>query len=332
MKKVLNVLGIIFAVLLSLALIPTLIMAPVWQGVSGLLEPEFIQSVTTEVIEELDLSDISLSSPELVQSMTEAGITPEAAQSLLGSITAREVVRLLGQDLSQVLQGSFTTSALTEAEIARLVEENRAELIVLLRLLAQEDAVSTTDAQLSDALDVLANEQAASLSGQITQAMLELQTTLHGEFAAMLQLLTGPLVTTALLVAALVLAVLIFLCRWPHQEGLLWLGIDAALAALPVLGIAVSLKGAQLSQTLAQAAGVPNLFGPVLRHAGTSMLVDGLLLLAAAALFIAGFILLRDRRMKKQAAHADYAPAAHAPIEPVITGSADRERSPWDNV
>ena len=150
-----------------------------------------------------------------------------------------------------------------------------------------------------------------------------------------LELLTGPLVTTALLVAALVLAVLIFLCRWPHQEGLLWLGIDAALAALPVLGIAVSLKGAQLSQALAQAAGVPNLFGPVLRHAGTSMLVGGLLLLAAAVLFIASFILLRDRRLKKQAAHADYAPDLHAdyaPAEPVITGPADRERSPWDNV
>ena len=64
MKKVLNVFGIIFAAILSLILIPTLIMAPVWQGVSGLLEPDFIQSVTAEIIEEIDLSDISLSSPD----------------------------------------------------------------------------------------------------------------------------------------------------------------------------------------------------------------------------------------------------------------------------
>jgi len=155
-----------------------------------------------------------------------------------------------------------------------------------------------------------------------------------------MQLLRGPIILISLLGAAFVLALLIFLFRWPRQEGLMWLGIDAALAALPVLGIAVSLKGAQISQLLAQSAGVPNVFGPVLRHAGNTMLLGGLLLLAAAVLFIAGFILLRDRRLKKAAAHADYAPTAHAdyapakpaPIEPPVADSAERERSPWDNV
>jgi len=340
MKKVLNVFGIIFAAILSMILVPLLILAPVWQGMSGLLDPAFIENVSTEIVEEIDLSEISLNDPELIQSMTEAGITPEAAEALLESNTAREVVELLGQDLIQVLQGPFTTSALTEAEIARLVEENRQELIVLLRLLTQEDAVSITDAQLSDALDVLASQQAAPLSGEITQAMLEMQSALYEEFAAVMQLLRGPIILISLLGAAFVLALLIFLFRWPRQEGLMWLGIDAALAALPVLGIAVSLKGAQISQLLAQSAGVPNVFGPVLRHAGNTMLLGGLLLLAAAVLFIAGFILLRARRLKKAAAHADYAPTAHAdyapakpaPIEPPVADSAERERSPWDNV
>ena len=146
-------------------------------------------------------------------------------------------------------------------------------------------------------------------------------------------LLTGPVGTTALLITALILAALIFLCRWPHQEGLLWLGIDSALAALPVLGIAISFKGAQFSQALAAGTGLPNVFAPVLRQAGNATLAGGALLLAAAVLLIGGYVLLRDRRMKREAAYADRAPAAQ-PTAQAAPFSVDetRERSPWDNV
>ena len=53
MKKVLNGFGIILAVLFSLALVPTLIVTPVWEGVSALLEPEFLEQAVSEVVEEL---------------------------------------------------------------------------------------------------------------------------------------------------------------------------------------------------------------------------------------------------------------------------------------
>lgn len=335
MKKVLNVFGIIFAVLFSLALIPTLITAPIWTGVSGLLQPEVIEEVTAQVVAEIDLTEVSLNNPELLQSLTEAGLSPEAAQVLLSSQTAHQMVVLLGNDFAQVLQGSFQTSSLTEAELLRIAEENRAELIQIMRLMAPAETAALTDDQVSQAVDLLLHEQVLPMLADLNPAMLDLQSQLHEDFAVAMELLTGPVVTMALLIAALVLAVLIFLCRWPQQKGLLWLGIDAALAALPVLGLAFSLKGAQISQTLSQGAGLPDVFGPVLHRAGNSVLIGGLLLAAAAAALIGGFILLRDRRLKKQAAHADYAPDLHAdyaPAEPVITGPADRERSPWDNV
>ena len=65
MKKALNVCGIIFAVIFSLALIPTLIMTPVWKGVSGLLEPEFLQNVVTEVVAELDEEDFTFDTSDI---------------------------------------------------------------------------------------------------------------------------------------------------------------------------------------------------------------------------------------------------------------------------
>ena len=109
----------------------------------------------------------------------------------------------------------------------------------------------------------------------------------------------------------------------------MWLGIDAALAALPVLGIAVSIKGTQFSQARSQGVGVPNIFTPVLRQAGNAMLIGGVVLLAAAVLLIAAFILLRDRRLKREAAYADKAPTAPQSDALPRDGA---ERSPWDNV
>lgn len=331
MKKVLNFFGIVLAVLFSLALIPTLILNPVWRGVSGLLQPEVLEELTMSVVEEMDLSEFSLESPELAQALTESGISAEAAQALLSSRTAEEVMALVGQDLAHVVKGDFTASALTEAELLRIVEANRTELIEIIRLLAPTDTAALTDDQVSVALDSMVQQEMLPLLTDMNQAFSDMQAELHGEELGMaLELATGSLIPTILLVTALVLAVLIFLCRWPNQEGLLWLGIDSAIAALPVLGMAVSLKGAQLSRVLAQTAGLPNVFGPVLHRMGNTTLVGGLILLALAVLFIAGFIILRDRRMKRRSAHADYAPTA--PTTPAAPAITDGERSPWDNV
>lgn len=340
MKKVFNVFGIILAVIFSLVLIPTLLLTPIWQGFSGLLEPAFIESVATEIVEEIDLSEISLNDPELMQELTEAGISPEAAEAILTSDTVRQAVQLLGHDFSQVLLGGFESSSLTEAELQRIVTENRDELVQILRLMEPQDSAALTDEQLGQALDMYVQSEGGALITELNAMMLQLQTDLHTEYAELMMLLQGPIVLTVLLGLIALLAVLIFLCRWPHQEGLLWLGIDAALASLPVLGIAVSIKGAQITDALTQGTGVPGgVFAPVLRHAGNTILIGGVILLAAAVLLIALFILLRDRRMKKAAAAAvSYESAAAAdpfapqlPEDSPLRDKAPADRSPWDN-
>ena len=336
MKKVLNFFGIVLAVLFSLALIPTLILNPVWRGVSDLMEPEFLQGVVGEMMEEIDLSELALQDPDLMQTITDSGLTAEAAEAVLSSQFMKDLLELAGKDLTLVLEGNFTAASLTEAELLGIVTDNLDELVSIARLTAPEEFSSLTDDQLAQFLLQAIQEQLPTLQSEIVQAFSGLQEDLHNdEVAAAFELISGPLVPTVLLVAALVLALLIFLCRWPHQEGLLWLGIDSAIAALPVLAMAISLKGSQLAQMLAQTAGLPNVFGPALRRMGNTTLIGGSILLVIAVLFIAGFIILRDRRMKRQATHADYAPHAAAsqamPVEEV-TVSEPTERSPWDNV
>lgn len=332
MKKALNIFGIIFAVIFSLLLISTLIMTPVWKGVSGLLEPEFLQVVVSDVVEELRETDFTLDSSDLSGSLTGEGIDPALAQAIAESAALREIAPLLGEDLSHVVLGEFTSTALTAAEIQRIGTEHRGELAEIFVLLAKSEGETLSADDAGMVLDQLVAD-APALESELNGMFLDLQTDLHTEYAEVLALLTGPVVTTALWITALVLAVLIFLCRWPHQEGLLWLGIDAALAALPVLGVAISIKGTQLSQVLAAGAGLPNVFSPVLRQAGNTILVGGALLLAAAVLLIGGFILLRDRRMKREAAYADKAPVVQStPVSNPFTVAEPIERSPWDNV
>ena len=336
MKKVLNVFGILLALLFSLALVPLLIANPAFHAVSDFLQPETVEQVAVETIAQLDqvdLGEVIQNHPPLTEFLTELGLTPEAAQALVGSQAVQEVLTTLVGDAAQILRGSFTASTLTPAELQRIAAENRAELISILRLAAPSEMAALTDEQAGQAVDTLVQEYALPLLAELDGALLDAQAQLQEYLLGLRSLL--PLGKAGLLIAALVLAFLIFLCRWPQQKGLLWLGIDCALAGLPLFGIAFSLKRSQISQLFAQATGLPNIFGPALQRFGTTMLIGSLILLAAAAVLIAGFVLLRDRRMRKQATHSDYAPD-YAPAVPVaaeapaITDTA--ERSPWDNV
>ena len=324
MKKVLNGFGIILAVLFSLALIPMLIVTPVWEGVSALLEPEFLEQAVSEVVEELQETDFQIDASNI----TGEGIDPALAQAIANSAALREIAPLLGQDVCLIAQGKFVSTALTAETLQRIGSAHRQELAEIFALLAQSEGQVLSADEAGLVVDQLLAD-AAGLEAELTGLFLDMQTELQTEYGPVLALLSGPIVTTALLIAALVLAFLIFLCRWPHQEGFLWLGIDAALAALPVLGIAVSIKGTQFSQALSQGMGVPNIFAPVLRQAGNAMLIGGAVLLAVAVLLIAAFILLRDRRLKREAAYADKAPTAPQSYALPRDGA---ERSPWDNV
>lgn len=324
MKKVLNVFGIIFAFLFSLVLVCVLFLIPVWQSVSSLLQPEVLQAVVSEVVDELDGIDFTVDAADLTSPAGGEALDPALAQAVAESKTLQQAAPLLGEDLCRVVMGDFTATSLTAEELRRIGTENRSELVEILTLSVEVDGQYLTAEEAGAVVDQLI-AQADALEAELTAAFLEMQTSLHTDYAAALELLTGALVPTVLMVTALILAVLIFLCRWPRQEGLLWLGIDFALAGLPVMGIALSAKGSQLAQTLAQGMGVPNVFSPVLRQATNTLLWGGVLLLGLAVLFIAGFVLLRDRRMKRQAAAQADAAAAPAP-------APGENRSPWDNV
>ncbi len=304
---VLNVFGVIFAVLLSLLLIPTLIAAPIVNGLSGLVQPEFLQGLSAEIVEEMDLAEQFATDPEVAQSLADSGLSPEAAQALMASQFVREALQLVGRDLAQVAQGTFAATALTEEEVLRLAEAHKDELIAILRLIEPEVMAALSDDEMAQVVEAFAGEELVGLADELEGTMITLQDTLYGEESVLPVFISGTL-TWITVGIALVLAALIFLCRLRRQEGLMWLGIDAALAALPVLLIGMGVKGAQIRQLLTQQIPAPDIFDPIIRRFGSSTLIGGAVLLALAAGLIAGFVLLRDRRLKKEAMMAAQLP------------------------
>ena len=208
MKKVLNGFGIILAVLFSLALIPMLIVTPVWEGVSALLEPEFLEQAVSEVVEELQETDFQIDASDIAGE----GINPALAQAIANSAALREVAPLLGQDICQVAQGKFVSTSLTAEELQRLGSQHRQELAEIFALLAQSEGQVLSADEAGLVIDQMLAD-AAGLEAELTGLFLDMQTELQTEYGPALALLSGPIVTIALLIAALVLAFLIFLCR-----------------------------------------------------------------------------------------------------------------------
>ena len=303
MRAFFNVLGIIAATLLSFVLIAVLITAPIWQGFSGLLKPDVLEKTITSI----DLAEVVAESSDLQQSLIDEGIAPEAIESLLSSNTFDEVVALLSKDALQATKGQFSTTALTADELQDIFNRNKAEIVSLARQFAPETNILTDD-QLGRLLETSLPTLAPTLISEIDKTLLDLQTDLEEEGAAQaLQLAAGPIVIAVMLGTAFVLAVLIFLCRLRNGEGLIWLGVDSILAALPVLLLGIGMKSSMAmsvgTAVLPQQELVSVLL-PVLSAIGTTILIGGAVLLALGIVLIAGFVLLRDRRLKKQRAAA----------------------------
>ena len=303
MRAFFNVLGIIAATLLSFVLIAVLITAPIWQGFSGLLKPDVLEKTITSI----DLAEVVAESSDLQQSLIDEGIAPEAIESLLSSNTFDEVAALLSKDALQATKGQFSTTALTADELQDIFNRNKAEIVSLARQFAPETNILTDD-QLGRLLETSLPTLAPTLISEIDKTLLDLQTDLEEEGAAQaLQLAAGPIVIAVMLGTAFVLAVLIFLCRLRNGEGLIWLGVDSILAALPVLLLGIGMKSSMAmsvgTAVLPQQELVSVLL-PVLSAIGTTILIGGAVLLALGIVLIAGFVLLRDRRLKKQRAAA----------------------------
>ena len=297
MKTALNILGSIVAVFLSIALICTLALLPVLQGVTGLLQHRALENV----IEQIDLAEVVTSSPELMIELEASGVDGETVRALLSCDAADELLQSIAGDALRALRGELAQPSLTLPVLTELVNEYRAELIPIVMQMAPAE-VPVNEEMAGLMLDQILAEYGEDLVSALNESLAELQQSMQQDgITDGFLLLTNGIITAVLIGVSVVLAGLIFLCRLRHAQGLVWIGVDAILAALPTFGAGKLMTGAfLLSQLPTDAVGAAIL--PLLRKVATSVFIGSAILLVLGILCIVGFVLLRKRRMKKAAA------------------------------
>lgn len=300
MKTLLNILGSIVAAILSLVLICVLWVLPTFQGAVNLLRPQVLEAV----IEEIDPEDLWVAVPDLTQALQENGISQEAARALLKCDAAKELLQSVAGDALQAIRGEFVQPSLTQDGLKDLVRQHREELLDVVLLLAPPEWSMTLEGA-NLFLDQLVAERGGLLIATINDAMVQLQQEMRAQnITAGINFIAGGIITAVLIGMSVVLAGLIYLCRLRHAQGLIWLGTDAILAALPSLAIGIAMMGAPLATIIAPGISAVSVIKPLLHSTGITVLLGGIVLIALGALSIVGFVLLRNRQIKKEAAAA----------------------------
>ncbi len=328
-KSVFRVLGVIAAVLLSIALVIMLIVAPLYSAVTSVTKP----STITGIIQSIDFGELLFGetvdstandSPDdqasAVLGATSEEITDTALdifengaedaqqkaylQSLLQSPLAKDILGIYMEDAIAIINGDKTDISLDKATLLMLLEEHMDSIIAILRE-NSPTPIELTDEQIRQEATKLMEQHAEDLITALPGAQ-EINTIAE-------EIRTNPVLTIVfnraipfyLYGVIALLAVLIFFCLYGRARGLLCLGIDALIACVPLFVVAVIFGNGAL---LVSSLGLEELSAvmlPLISTVGGKILLAAILLAVCGALGIGGYIGYGIYLKKKAAAPTD---------------------------
>lgn len=343
MKKTLNVLGIIVAWILSIALVLMLIVTPIVFSTLSLLNGQTIAKVVTDVFAGGQQTQPSAESVEIVtlSNTTQAAAAEDVGKDLLAGIfgdtvsqeqisaimsskAAKELIEAYTGDLTNAITGGNQAATFNAEKIKSIVNDNIDELVQVLQ--ANIPACADMDAaELKSNIQKAVNENAEQIVSslpkpeEIKEQLVESVPALE---AAMNILAMKNTIKLAIIGVIVVLSGLIFACRIPGLRGFRWLAVNlfvgGGLNLLTTVGLFVSKTavGEIAKQAGAQAA---SLIGSLLGAFTNGMLVRTLVMLVAGGGLLTAYILLKKARAKKMAAEAtlEALPVEEAIVEEV---------------
>ena len=307
-----NILTAVAAVLLSILLIASLLAASLYgvavKSVSAKSIAATIRTTVVELVESVDFEKEILKNETVKQNVEELNISTEAVGQLMQSDAANEVIGLLSEDMANLIAGKGDESLLTAEALIGIVKEHADDLADI--------AVEMTDKDLNkDELKTQIVETIERDAEELTKALPNVQT-IRKEIVKEVPLdeisrLLNPALVWGAYGVCLLLAGLIYACRWYRFGGLLWLGIDSLLAGgvLGMAAFAIRLLGT--GSVIALPDGVAGIVGGLIGRLRSAVQMRAFIWLGVAVVLIAGYILLQQLVVKKKIA------AEAAPISPV---------------
>lgn len=313
---VVNILTAFVASLLSILLILSLLVASLYNvtihSVSAKSISKMLRTTIVEMVESVDFEEIILNNETVKENVEELNISTEAVGELLQSEAANEVINLLSEDAANLLAGKGDETLLTAEALIGIVKEHADDLADI--------AVEMTDEPLDK--EELKTQIVATIerdADELTQAMPNVQT-IRKELVKEVPLedisaLLDPTLLWVIYGFCLLLAGLIYACRWYRFGGVLWLGIDSLLVGGLLATVVFVIRVIESSSAIALPENVKSVLLGLVDHLRRSVQLQMWIWLGAAVVLIVGYILLQNLVVKKKIAAAMMASAPEQPPE-----------------
>ena len=229
MDKFLNILRIIGAFFLSILLFIVLFCAPILSSVSAFIQKDTIQ----EVIKNIDIVEILQTDESFVSDLNESGLTVDMLDDFFNTNAVDEMIEVYVGDLFNALNGEMKIE-FTGDKLQIIANNNMDELMPIFKnmILSQDASIQITDEQLKEGILQVFDELKESLPNVeelgIFKENVDQETK---QLIEVIQLFHVGTIVTPFIIAAVILSLLILICRWTKLEGFIWLAIVYGISA-----------------------------------------------------------------------------------------------------
>lgn len=325
-KKTGNIIGIVFAWILSIVLVFMLIVAPVVLSALSLLNTDAILDVLTGTLTQsiapqndetaADYSVTKLSETSDNVTADAAGnvlsqflgqdVSPEVLEQILSSNAVKELLDAYTSDVVNAFSGSGKDAKFNAELIQRIVDENIDEIVQIAQEIAPEGTqinVEELKSQITGVVSEQAEEivQALPKPEDIKEQLVQQTPEIEIAFQILASVGTIKVIIVAVIV---VISGLIFLCRLPGFRGFRWLATDLFVGS----GFGILISAAFGIVRTAVIAMIPSqeMLGGLAESLLSKMsaglwIRTGVMLLCAVALLVA-YIFVKKALAKKTAA------------------------------
>jgi len=303
-NKAVNVITAILAALLSILLVVVLFATGLVGAARTAVTPRAMEKMIVKVIHGINFEQL------VIDNAGENGYTEEdLAQAqimskLFDSDAAKEFFRLYTQDLAAALAGTYTAeTAVANGQVLRdLAHTHIDDMVDIIGALDTEADRENIRQELLKFVDENADDLLDSLSVETI-----VQDNGLSDMQEIINVL--PTVLWVLIGVCVLLAGLIYACRYYRFGGFIWIGVNAGIAAVLMLGVTVIIKSGILLTAIHAMEASDLLTGVFSAVAGVFTSVT-LILFGVAVLFIGLFILLKYTVLNKWDAPTQDIPAA----------------------
>jgi len=291
-----NVITAILASILSVLLVIMCIVIPVFKSLTSITTPKKLVTL----VQQIDYTELVTENKGVQDAVEEFGIPADVVDDLVSSKAVGEIINLFAVDVSDALAGKeIEQSSITADAIKDIVNNNIDEIADIVKDMSEEEVTDSDIEKVKGEIVKAVNENADEIVENIPNVK-EIVTEMEVEGAQVIKTILSPTITIILFAVVLLLAGLIYACRFRNFNALLWLGIDFGTAGLIVTLITAFIGSKFITNLIIEAASINDTIVDSVIKVYTNGLVTGLsVLFILCAVFITGYVLLKHFVLNK---------------------------------